>query len=223
MKVPERGRKKRGGSGEPDPARIGQLKYPKEGAVFLQCYIDFPRLYHLHRTRAFFVVRAKKNLRSRRRYSHAVDRSTGIFSDQTIMLTDPSSLAAFSEPLRRIRYRDPESGKRFVFLTNDFTLPSLSIAELYRQRWQVELFLKWIKQHLRIKAFYGTTPNAVYIQIWAAISTYVLVAIVRKRRLGLDLDLYTLLQIFSLTLSEKVPMTQALTGPGLHSEKRPHF
>ena len=187
---------------------------PEPGSIYVldRGYIDFARLHHLHQARAFFVVRAKKNLRFRRRYSHAVVRSTGIFADQTIMLTDPSSLAAFPEPMRRIRYHDPESRKQFVFLTNHFTLPSLTVADLYRQRWQVELFFKWIKQHLRIKAFYGTSPNAVYIQIWVAISTYVLVAIVRKR-LGLDRDLYTLLQILSLTLFEKVPMAQALTGP----------
>ena len=162
---------------------------------------------------ASFVVRAKSNLRFHRRYSHPVDRATGVFCDQTIVLKEPKSVENYPEVLRRVRYHDPDSGKQLTFLTNERTLPPLTIAQLYRQRWQVELFFKWIKQHLRIKAFYGTSPNAVHTQIWIAISTYVLVAIVR-RRLGLDRDLYTLLQILSISLFEKVPLDQALTGPG---------
>ena len=200
-------------------ARVGDARVldhllPEPGSIYLldRGYIDFARLHRLHQAHAFFVIRARKDLRFRRRYSHPVDRSTGVFADQTILLTAPSSLAAFPEPLRRVRHHDPESGHRLVFLTNNFTLPPLIVADLYRQRWQVELFFKWIEQHLRIKAFYGTSLNAVHIQIWVAISTYLLVAIVRKR-LGIERDLYTLLQILSLTLFEKIPVEQALLGP----------
>ncbi len=141
-----------------------------------------------------------------------MDRTTGLICDQTILLTTRKSAEAYPEPLRRVRYRDVKTGKKLTFLTNDFTLPALVVADLYRQRWQVELFFKWIKQHLRIKAFYGTSANAVHTQIWIAISVYVLVAIVRER-LGIDRDLYTLLQILSITLFEKVPLAQALSAP----------
>jgi len=199
--------------------RILDLLLPEPGALYIldRGYIDYARLYQLHLARASFVIRAKKNLRFRRRYSRPVDRATGLICDQTILLTIERSAARYPEPLRRIRYQDPETGKRLTFLTNDFQLPALTVAELYRQRWQVELFFKWIKQHLRIKAFYGTSLNAVCTQVWIAISVYVLVAIVRKR-LGIERDLYTLLQILSVTLFEKVPLQQALSGPSYTSE-----
>lgn len=190
------------------------LLLPEPGAIYVmdRGYIDFRRLFQLHQGRATFVVRAKSNLRFYRRYSHPVDRSSGLICDQTILLDTYHSAGRYPKRLRRIRYRDPASGKKFTFLTNDFDLPALTVVELYRQRWQVELFFKWIKQHLRIKAFYGTSANAIRIQIWTAISVYVLVAIVRKR-LGIERDLYTLLQILSITLFEKTPLQQALTSP----------
>lgn len=199
--------------------RILDLLLPEPGALYIldRGYIDYERLYQLHLARASFVVRAKKNLRFRRRYSRPVDRATGLLCDQTILLTIERSAARYREPLRRIRYQDPETGKRLTFLTNDFQLPALTVAELYRQRWRVELFFKWIKQHLRIKVFYGTSLNAVCTQVWIAISVYVLVAIVRKR-LGIERDLYTLLQILSVTLFEKVPLQQALSGASYTSE-----
>lgn len=192
---------------------------PEPGSVYVmdRGYVDFERLHRLHQARAVFITRAKRNLRFRRRYSRTVDRTTGLICDQTIVLTGQNSAEAYPEPLRRIAYCDQDAGKKLTFLTNDFTLEALVVAELYRQRWQVELFFKWIKQHLRIKSFYGTSPNAVYTQIWVAISTYVLVAIVRKR-LDLDRDLYTLLQILSITLFEKVPLDQALTGAAYTSQ-----
>jgi hypothetical protein len=168
-------------------------------------YIDFPRLFRLHQSMAYFVVRAKKNLRFRRRCSHSVDRSTGVRSDQTIVLNGQYSFNKFPSPLRRISFYAADIDKRFVFLTNNFHVPSTTVAEIYKQRWQVELFFKWIKQHLRIKRFFGTSPNAVKIQIWTAISCYVLVAIVRKK-LGLDHSLHTILQILSTTLFEKTPV-----------------
>jgi transposase len=172
-------------------------------------YLDFARLFRFQHAGAFFVTRAKTNLQSARRYSHPVDQSTGIRCDQTIVLTGPKTATLYPLPLRRIRYTDPETGKRLVFLTNNFTLPALTIAQLYKARWQVELFFKWIKQHLRIKAFYGTSANAVKTQVWVAISVYVLVAILKKR-LGLPQSLYTILQVLSVTLVETVPIHQAL-------------
>jgi len=156
------------------------------------------------------VTRAKANLQAARRYSHLVDKTTGGRGDQTGILTGPKSAQLYPAPLRRIRYVDPESGKRLVFLTNDFTLPALTIAHLYKARWQVELFFKWIKQHLRIKAFYGTSENAVKTQVWVAVSVYVLVAILKKH-LGLPQSLYTILQVLSVTLFERMPLIQALT------------
>jgi len=175
-------------------------------------YVDFERLHRFHQARAVFITRATKNLNFRRRYSYPVDRTRGLLCDQMILLTGRKSAEAYPDPLRRVAVRDPEANRKLTFLTNDFTLSALTITELYRQRWQVELFFKWIKQHLRIKAFYGTSPNAVYTQIWVAISTYVLVAIGRKR-LSPDRERYTLLQILSIALFEKVPLDQALTGP----------
>ena len=184
---------------------------PEAGAYYVmdRGYVDFERLHRLHEAGSFFVTRAKSNLKAERRYSHPVDRSTGVICDQTIILSVYYSHQGFPEPLRRIKYRDPKTGKRLVFLTNNFTLPPLSIADLYRCRWQVELFFKWIKQHLRIKAFFGTSENAVKTQIWIAVSVYVLVAIVKKR-LALPSSLYENLQILSLTLFERTPLEQLL-------------
>jgi hypothetical protein len=175
-------------------------------------YIDFERLHSFTLELAFFVVRTKENVLLQRRYSHPVDKSTGVRSDQTVVLATVGSASAYPEPLRRVSYFDAVTGKRLVFLTNNFTLPALTIAQIYKQRWQVELFFKWIKQHLRIKAFYGTSENAVKTQIWIAVSVYVLVAIVRKR-LGLKPSLYQILQILSLTQFEKTHILQALQAP----------
>jgi hypothetical protein len=172
-------------------------------------YIDFERLYRFTLESAFFVVRTKANVLLQRRYSHPVDKSTGLRSDHTVILTALGSASVYPDPLRRVTYCDPETGKRLKFLTNNFTLPPLAIAQIYKKRWAVELFFRWIKQHLRIKAFYGTSENAVKTQIWIAVSVYVLVAIVRKR-LDIDVSLYQLLQIFSVTLFEKTPILQAL-------------
>ena len=184
---------------------------PEAGAFYVmdRGYIDFERLFVLTLSSAFFVVRTKSNLLLQRRYSHAVDKSTGVRSDQTVILSSFESASAYPDPLRRVSYFDADTGKRLKFLTNNFTLPVLTIARIYKQRWQVELFFKWIKQHLRIKAFYGTSENAVKTQIWIAVSMYVLVAIVRKR-LGLEASLYQILQILSLTLFEKTPILCAL-------------
>jgi hypothetical protein len=173
-------------------------------------YLDFERLYAIHQASAFYVIRAKSNFRFRRLYSRAVDKSTGVQSDQTIVVEGFYSRKAYPDKLRRIRYFDTDQNKRLIFLTNNFILPALTIAELFRCRWQIELFFKWIKQHLRIKAFYGTTENAVKTQIWIAIIVYVMVAIVKKQ-LKLDLSLYTILQILSVTLFEKTPILEALS------------
>ena len=172
-------------------------------------YLDFARLHRLHQCAAFFVTRAKKNFRSARRYSRLVDKTTGLRFDQTVVMTGFYARRDYPDALRRIGYRDPQTGQGLVFLTNNFTAPALTIAQLYRGRWQIELFFKWIKQHLRIKAFYGTSQNAVRTQIWSAIAVYLLVAILKKR-LHLDSSLYTILQILSLTLFEKTPISQAL-------------
>jgi len=183
---------------------------PMPGAYYVmdRGYLDFERLFFLHTSKSFFVTRAKANLKFHRRYSHPVDKATGLICDQTIMLTTFYPSKAYPEPLRRIRYYDTESDSRLVFLTNDFNLPALTIAHLYKLRWQIELFFKWIKQHLRIKEFYGTSPNAVKTQIWIAITTYLLMAIIRKR-LQIEQTLYTILQILSVSLFEKIPILQA--------------
>ena len=173
-------------------------------------YLDFARLHRLHQCSAFFVTRAKKNFRCTRRYSRPVDKATGLRFDQTVGLAGPNARQHYPDPLRRIGYRDPKTGKSLIFLTNNFTLPALTIAQLYQRRWQIELFFKWIKQHLRIKAFFGTSENAVHTQIWSAIAVYLLVAILKKR-LHLDASLYTILQILSLMLFEKTPILQALS------------
>jgi len=187
------------------------LLVPEPGAFYVmdRGYIDFERLHRLHAAGSFFVTRAKSNLKAQRRYSHPVDRGTGLICDQTIVLTGFYSRQDFDTPLRRIKFKDPKTGKRFVFLTNNFALPAITIADLYRCRWQVELFFKWIKQHLRIKVFFGTSENAVKTQIWIAISVYVLVAIVKKR-LNLSASLYEMLQILSLTMFERIPLDQLL-------------
>jgi hypothetical protein len=194
--------------------RILDVLIPEPGSIYLfdRAYVDFRRLYQLTEARAIFVTRAKKKLKWRRRYSHPVDRTTGLICDQTIVLTGTHSAYDYPVPLRRVSYRDPETGKKLDFLTNDFSLPARTIAELYRLRWQVELFFKWIKQHLRIKTFFGTSDNAVHTQIWIAISIYLLVAIARKR-LGIERDLYTILQILSVHAFEKAPLAQVLSSP----------
>lgn len=174
-------------------------------------YIDFARLHTLHLAQAFFVTRAKSNLQYRRVYSRPIDKTTGLRCDQTIMLTGTKPSQGYPIQLRRVKFYDAQHDKLLVFLTNNFDLPALTIAELYRCRWQVELFFKWIKQHLRIKAFFGTSENAVKTQVWIAISVYVLVAILKKR-LKSDASLYTILQILSLTLFEKTPLNQLVTN-----------
>ena len=190
------------------------------GAIYVmdRGYLDFARLYMMHQAQAFFVTRTKSNTKFRRVYSTAVDRSTGIICDQTIALTGVISQKDYPEHLRRIRFIDAETGKTLVFLTNNFALPAATVCALYKSRWQVELFFKWIKQHLRIKKFYGTSENAVKSQIWIAVSVYVLVAIVKKR-LNLDASLYTLLQILSVTLFEKMPLQQALQSSEYKSKQ----
>lgn len=185
---------------------------PVPGAFYImdRAYLDFERLYILHQAQSFFVTRARKRLNFRRRYSHPVDRSTGLICDQTILLTTFYSAKKYPDPLRRIRYFDAEENRTLVFLTNNFQLNAMTITKLFKARWQIELFFKWIKQHLRIKAFYGTSANAVKTQIWSAIATYLLVAILRKR-LHLDQSLYTILQVLSVSLFEQIPILQALS------------
>jgi hypothetical protein len=187
------------------------LLVPEPGAFYVmdRGYIDYARLYVLHQAAAFFVTRAKSNLDARRVYSAPTDRSAGVICDQTILLNGFYASKDYPEHLRRVRFKVPESGKTLVFLTNNTALPALTIAALYKSRWQVELFFKWVKQHLRIKRFYGTTENAVKTQIWTAVAVYVLVAIVKKE-LHLEPSLYTLLQILSVTLFEKMSLQQAL-------------
>ena len=174
-------------------------------------YIDFDRLFHIHQSPGFFVIRSKSNLSFKRRYSHPIDKSTGVRCDQTIVLANFKVAKEYPEKMRRIKYADPETGKLFVFLTNNFMLSAQVIAKLYKSRWQIELFFKWIKQHLRIKAFYGTSENAVKTQIWTAISVYVLIALVKKR-MNLDITLYTFLQILSVSVFEKVDILQLVTN-----------
>ena len=186
---------------------------PEPGSFYImdRGYLDFARLYLFHQSQAFFVIRAKSNLKYHRLYSRPVDKTTGLRCDQTIVLTGYQSALDYPEKLRLVRLFDSENNKRLTFLTNDFLLDALTITKLYKCRWQVELFFKWIKQHLRIKAFFGTSENAVKTQIWIAIAVYVLIAIIKKR-LNLKPSLYTILQILSITLFEKLPMSQALTA-----------
>jgi hypothetical protein len=194
---------------------------PEAGAFYVldRGYIDFERLYVFTLCSAFFVVPTKHNVVLQRRYSHPVDHSTGVRSDHTVILTAIQSAKAYPDALRRISYVDAETDQRLKFLTNNFVLPALTIAQIYKCRWQVELFFKWIKQHLRIKAFYGTSENAVKTQIWIAVSVYVLIAIVRKR-LGLEASLYQILQVLSVTLFEKTPILQALPASDSESDLR---
>jgi hypothetical protein len=199
--------------GKVHDVNILDVLIPEPGSFYImdRGYLDFERLHALAQQLSFFVTRAKRNLNVNRIYSRPVDKSTGLKYDQTVMLMTPKSLESYPDKLRRVKYFDAEKGKLLVFLTNNFLLPALTITMLYKCRWQIEIFFKWIKQHLRIKSFYGTSENAVKAQIWIAISIYVLVAIIKKR-LNLDFSLYTILQIFSVTLFEKVPLIQLLAN-----------
>lgn len=192
--------------------KVLDLLMPEPGAFYVmdRGYIDFERLYSLSQLGAFFVIRSKSNLDARRIYSAPTERSSGVICDQTIALAGPLSSKYYPQYLRRIRFKHPESGKTLIFLTNHFQLAALTVCSLYKSRWQVELFFKWIKQNLRIKRFFGTSENAVKVQIWTAISVYVLVAIIKKR-LNLEASLHTLLQILSVTLFEKIQLAEALT------------
>jgi Domain of unknown function (DUF4372)/Transposase DDE domain len=201
------------------PAQLSDLQFLdhivlEPGAFYVmdRGYLDFARLHRWTLAGAFFVTRARKDFRFRRLISHKVDKTTGVQCDQTILLKWFYSVKGYPERLRRVRFLDPEREKRLVFLTNNFVLPAKTIADLYRSRWHVELFFKWIKQHLRIKAFVGTSPNALKTQVWTAVCAYVLVAIVKKR-LHLDMSLYTILQILSVSLFEKTPILRALSNP----------
>jgi hypothetical protein len=180
-------------------------------------YLDFGRLYTISQASAFFVIRGKSNLKCRRVYSHPVDKETGLLCDQSVQLTGFYQAKDYPDKLRRVKYHDKENDKTLVFLTNNFTLPAMTIAELYRCRWQVELFFRWIKQNLRIKTFYGTSENAVKAQIWIAVSVYVLVAIMKKR-LKIEASLYTILQVLSVTIFERMPLLQALTDSDYRSD-----
>ena len=207
-------------SGKVHDVRILDLLLPQPGAFYImdRAYLDFQRLFTLHQERAFFVTRAKNNFQCKRRYSHKVDKTTGVQCDQTIVLTTYYPAQHYPEPLRRIRFYDIERQKRLVFLTNNFHLPADTIAALYKARWRIELFFKWIKQHLRIKSFYGISENAVKMQIWTAISTYLLVAILKKE-LRLEQSLYTILQVLSVSLLEKMPILQAfISKPDTNSD-----
>jgi len=192
---------------------------PEAGAIYVmdRGYVDFARLYGLHQAGAFFVTRAKSNLNAHRVYSSATDRTTGVIADQKIALDGHYSSQDYPAHIRRVRFRDAETEKPLVFLTNQTTLPAMTICDLYKSRWQVELFFKWIKQHLRIKKFYGTSENAVKTQIWIAVSVYVLVAIIRKR-LKLDVSLYTLMQVFSVTVFEKASIESVILQTAYGSE-----
>jgi hypothetical protein len=202
--------------GKMHEVNVLDILIPEAGSFYImdRGFTDFTRLYRMHQAQSFFVIRGKTNLACRRVYSRAIDKSTGLRCDQTITLTGIKASKDYPQHLRRIRFHDAEHDKELIFLTNNFDLPALTIAQLYRCRWQVELFFKWIKQHLRIKAFYGTTENAVKTQIWIAITDYVLVAIVKKR-LKIEASLYTILQILSLTLFEKTPLDQLLKNSEL--------
>ena len=203
-------------NGKLHDVNVLDMLVPEAGAIYVmdRAYVDFARLHVLHQAGAFFVTRAKSNLDAHRVYSASVDKSAGIICDQTIALDGHLTQQHYPSHLRRIRFKDPETGKTLVFLTTNMTLPPLTICALYKSRWQVELFFQWIKQHLRIKQFYGTSENAVKSQIWIAVSVYVLVAIVRKR-LNLEVELYTFLQVISVTIFEKMPI-QAAFSPGIY-------
>jgi len=208
--------------GKMHEVNVLDILIPEAGSFYImdRGFTDFARWFTLHQAQAFFVIRGKSNLLCRRVYSRAVDNATGLRCDQTIALTAPKACKDYPQHLRRIKFYDAEHDKHLVFLTNNFDLPALTIAQLYRCRWQVELFFKWIKQHLRIKKFYGTTENAVKTQIWIAITVYVLVAIVKKR-LNTEASLYTILQILSLTLFEKTPLDQLLKNSEMQVDSAP--
>jgi hypothetical protein len=201
-----------------DVSQLDQLLL-EPGAFYIldRGYVHFQRLYQFTLAASFFVIRARKNMQYRRRYSHTVDKTTGLRSDQTVILTGSDSSTDYPVPLRRVSFRDELHNRSLVFLTNNFLLPSLTVAQLYKARWQVELFFKWIKQHLRIKAFYGRSANAVKTQVWIALSVYVLLAILKKQN-GLDLSLYTITQILSLTMFEKTPILHALQPSSARSD-----
>jgi len=198
--------------GKMHDVNVLDLFVPMPGAFYVmdRAYLDFERLYILHQEKAFFISRAKTNFKFKRRYSHEVDSSTGVQCDQTILLSTYYTAKKYPEPIRRIRFYDVDRQKRLVFLTNNFELPAAEIAALYKSRWHIENFFKWIKQHLRIKSFFGTSENAVKVQIWTAVSTYLLVAIMKKE-LMLEQSLYTILQVLSLSLFEKMPVLEAFS------------
>jgi len=198
--------------GKTHDVKVLDILIPEPGAIYVmdRGYVDFQRLYAMHEASAFFVTRAKRKFQFERRYSREVDKTTGLRCDQTIVVTGVDTAGYYPSPMRRIVYHDAEINKRFVFLTNNCLLPALVIAQLYKARWYVELFFKWIKQHLRIKAFYGTSENAVKSQIWIAVSVYVLIAIIKKR-LQIEQSLYTILQVLSVSIFEKTPILQAFS------------
>jgi hypothetical protein len=206
--------------GKTHDVRILDELPPEAGAFYIldRGYLDFARLYTLHQHRVFFIIRAKSNLQSRRIMSRSVDKTMDLTSDQTIVLTGPKSKVEYPEPLRRVRFFDRENDRHFTFLTNTFLQPALTIAQLYKLRWRVELFFRWIKQNLRIKSFYGTSENAVRTQIWVAMAIYALVAIIKKK-MSIDLPLYNFLQILSVTAFEKVPLNQLLTFSDDHDSE----
>ena len=205
--------------GKVHDVNILDVLIPEAGSIYVmdKAYLDFERLYLLNQFAAFFVIRAKANTQLKRLYSRPVDKASGVQCDQIVVLTGFYSKKHYPEKLRRVRFFDMEKNKRLVFLTNQFDLPPETIAALYRCRWQVEIFFKWIKHNLRIKTFFGTSENAVKTQIWIAISTYVLVAIIKKR-LKIELSLYTILQIFSVSVFEKIPILQALTDDAYRNQ-----
>ena len=208
--------------GKVHDVNVLDILIPEPGAFYImdRGYVDFKRLYTMHNTGAFFLIRAKSNTLYKRRYSHKADTSGGVICDQTIVLTGLKTSVDYPQALRRVKFHDTTTGKTFNFLTNNFTISAQTVADLYKQRWQVELFFKWIKQHLRIKSFYGTSENAVKSQIWIAVSVYVLIAIIKKR-LCIKENLYTILQVLSITVFEKTPLVQAVTGSAYKNEKAP--
>jgi IS4 transposase len=205
--------------GKVHDVNVLDILIPEAGSYIVmdRGYLDFERLYRLHQALSFFVIRAKRNLQFQRRYSHQVEKSTGVRSDQTVLLTGPKTSEFYPDPIRRVSYYSVEIDKRLIFLTNDFNAPACTIAALYRYRWQVELFFKWIKQHLRIKRFFGTSENSVKTQIWIAVSVHVLIAIMKKQ-LGLKQNLYMILQILSLTLFDKTPISCMFAGVQTENE-----
>jgi len=209
--------------GKVHDVNVLDILIPEPGAFYImdRGYVDFKRLYTMHNTGAFFLIRAKSNTQYKRRYSHKADTSGGVICDQAIVLTGLKTSVDYPQTLRRVKYHDTATGKAFNFLTNNFTISAQIVADLYKQRWQVELFFKWIKQHLRIKSFYGTSENAVKSQIWIAVSVYVLIAIIKKR-LGIKENLYTILQVLSITAFEKTSLVQAVTGSEYKNHKPPN-